>query len=267
VYLTAKSAEARHFLLDDLTSEKLAGLKETGFFPAFVLESSPGNLQAVLNARKPKLAADELEKDAANRVFREINQKFGDKNISGALHPFRLPGTWNWKLNRRLPDGNPPGVALLEAESKIIFCQKTEILFQEKIKEAKKEIENRPHRTGEAAKRETVRTDSFVPAEVAYHKLNEDLNNQFGSPDDYSSRDARLALALRVLGHSQEEVQNALETEAWQIRPPQKQKDHNWADYAKRTAAYAYGERGDIKYEKLRSWKEKYKKIVGGGGV
>ena len=68
------SRDKHHILVDDLTSEKLKQLKEDGYRPACVVESSPGSFQAILTV--PKLGDDpEMEREAANRLTKLLNER------------------------------------------------------------------------------------------------------------------------------------------------------------------------------------------------
>lgn len=91
-------SDAFHFIvLDDLTPETRARFLSDGFKPAYVQETSKDNFQAVLRVRK---GSGKDEQRAANALVRELNQKYGDPEFTGAIHPFRIPGFANKKPGR-----------------------------------------------------------------------------------------------------------------------------------------------------------------------
>lgn len=110
IFVTPLDPAAWHVLADDLTADGLATIKARGYAPAAVLETSPGNHQAVL--KLPKSAAD---KEAVNRWFKDLNRDLGDAKITGLTHPFRLAGFENRKDKHQQPDGRFPFVRLVEA--------------------------------------------------------------------------------------------------------------------------------------------------------
>lgn len=111
VYVTPLEPGTRYALVDDLDGPGLASLRERGYMPATVVETSPGNFQAVLKVRG--------EKDAANAWFRDMNRDVGDANITGLAHPFRLAGFENRKEKHLQADGRYPWVKLHEAVNRL----------------------------------------------------------------------------------------------------------------------------------------------------
>ncbi|MDR2352350.1 MAG: RepB family DNA primase [Deltaproteobacteria bacterium] len=269
IFLTARSKDRYHMLVDDLTYEMLHRLKAEGFLPVVIIESSTKNLQAILNIRKPKPSFDVTEDEiakAANFLFRHINKNFGDRNISGVIHPFRWPGTWNWKPKRRLSNGNAPEVLLIESKEVISFCKKSEDLFLEKLIELKNEnVTYFAKLKEENMKRKKVGFNlSFISPDDAFCALYEDANKGFNFPDDYSKRDAHIAVKLRVLGFTKEQIRFTLLTLAKKVRPLAKQDSHDWAKYAELTAEYVFSLEGSKKTSELSKFKDIYLSIVKG---
>lgn len=94
VYYTPLSDEKHHILIDDMTRDSLKKLQEDGYRPAVVLESSPGNYQCLLTI--PQLGS-EFDRDVGNRISEPLNREYGDKKLSGCIHPHRAPGFENRK--------------------------------------------------------------------------------------------------------------------------------------------------------------------------
>ena len=99
------SRDRHHILVDDLTLDNLKQLKEDGYHPSCVIESSPGNFQAILTV--PKLEdKPEIDREAANRLTKRLNDCYGDPKLSGAIHAHRLPPFRNFKPKHRQEDGD-----------------------------------------------------------------------------------------------------------------------------------------------------------------
>ncbi|KJW92248.1 mobilization protein, partial [Enterobacter asburiae] len=113
LYYTPLSDKKHHILIDDMNREKLERLIRDGYRPAVVLESSPGNYQAIITVPKLGTAHD---KDVGNRLSDALNREYGDPKLSGAIHPHRAPGYENRKPKHQREDGSYPEVRLLKAE-------------------------------------------------------------------------------------------------------------------------------------------------------
>ena len=143
VYFTPLSDRMHHILIDDLDAHRLAKLQRDGFSPAVVIETSPGNFQAIINV--PKVSDDEeINRQIDNRLTSTLNWPnipdarkiladtlatgdekairlaknlvtrveniggglgYGDRMISGGKHPHRIPGYSNNKEKNLLADG------------------------------------------------------------------------------------------------------------------------------------------------------------------
>ncbi len=120
LYYTPLSNTKHHILIDDMNREKLERLIRDGYQPASVLESSPGNYQAIITV--PKLGTHH-DKDVGNRLAERLNREYGDSKLSGCIHPHRAPGYKNRKPKHQREDGSYPEVRLLKAERR--ECVKT----------------------------------------------------------------------------------------------------------------------------------------------
>lgn len=111
VFITPLEEGVHHVLIDDLKSDGLASLTSRGYAPAVVLETSPGNHQAVLKVAAPKAATNEW--------FKDLNRDIGDDRIVGLSHPLRLAGFQNRKEKHQAKDGRFPFVRLVEAVNRL----------------------------------------------------------------------------------------------------------------------------------------------------
>jgi hypothetical protein len=114
VFVTPIDQAVHHVLVDDLSADRLKALRAEGYAPAVVLESSPGNHQAVL-----KVPVHAAPKEAVNELFKDMNRARGDEKITGLIHPFRLAGFENRKTKHQQPDGRFPFVQVVEAVNRM----------------------------------------------------------------------------------------------------------------------------------------------------
>jgi hypothetical protein len=254
LYYTPLSTTKHHILVDDMSREKLERLVGAGFKPAVVLESSPGNFQAVLTVAK---LGTPYDREIGNRLSLFLNREYGDPNLSGAIHPHRAPGYTNRKPSRQLPDGSYPEVKLLRAEARecdrsLAFCR--ELLAEREAADARGRS-NPPVAAPPSA-------EPAATAVAAYYEHLRDVTARFGGDSaNYSRVDSMIALRLRATGHAPDDIAGALERCAPTIRPPEKQGSHQWQDYARRTVAYALGPAGDQQLEKTRRYHEQWRQM------
>ena len=119
VYVTPIDPAAHHVLIDDLKAADLARLRADGYQPAVVLESSPGNHQAVVKVGR------DVPEAAANEWFKALNRELGDERITGLRHPFRLAGFQNRKPKYEAA-GQYPFVTVVEAANRL--CQRARVV-------------------------------------------------------------------------------------------------------------------------------------------
>jgi hypothetical protein len=96
IYLTPISDQHHYIVLDDTDADRLQQMHQrTGITPAYIQESSPGNLQAIIIADKNPDAPH--EQSNANYLVQGLNKAYGDPHFTGVIHPFRLAGFANAK--------------------------------------------------------------------------------------------------------------------------------------------------------------------------
>jgi hypothetical protein len=98
-------------LVDDLTKDAILSMKETGFNPALIVETSPANYQAWLKY------PEHLSKEVSTAAARTLAEKFGgDRGAADWRHFGRLAGFTNRKAKHINADtGLYPFVRLIEA--------------------------------------------------------------------------------------------------------------------------------------------------------
>lgn len=264
LYYTPLSDRKHHILIDDMSREKLEKLVQDGYKPAAVLESSPGNYQAILTV--PKLGTPH-DKDVGNRLAENLNREYGDPKLSGCIHPHRAPGYENRKPKHQREDGSYPEVRLLKAERR--ECVKTLALasqidaeYQRQAAEKAQEATQRARQpVGRAKSAQELGGASGGVAEAYQRHYRDVLKRQKGGEVDLSRVDAMIAVRLRVTGHAQADIEGALRQCAPASRP--KEEGRDWGDYAQRTARYSYSAAGDRQAAELGKYRQQWEKLEG----
>ena len=169
-------------LVDDLNAEAIRRMKATGFDPAVVVETSPGNFQAWL--KHPRVLPKQLSTAAARSLAHQFG---GDLGAADWRHFGRLSGYTNRKLKYVQENGLYPFVKLIEASGKHYLEGER---FLEPIEEKLRE---------EARERERFRST------VSVYRGPESLKNidSFRSNPRYGGDGTRidLAYAIYALSH------------------------------------------------------------------
>ncbi|MGH7840939.1 MAG: DNA-primase RepB domain-containing protein [Candidatus Binataceae bacterium] len=111
-------------LIDDLSAEATAAMKESGFQPALVVETSPDNFQAWLN--HGRIIFDHL---ISTQAAKELARRFGgDPSSADWRHFGRLAGFTNQKPERRLESGLQPFVRLREYTGRLYIAAENFLL-------------------------------------------------------------------------------------------------------------------------------------------
>lgn len=252
IYYTPLSEKKHHILIDDMTAEAVNKLRVDGYKAAALIQSSPGNFQCILTI--PKLGT-EFDRDVGNRLTEMLNREYGDKKLSGCIHPHRAPGFQNRKPKHQREDGSFPEVKLLEAIRQ--ECPKALELSKKLNAEIAQATSASRQRAAQFAREQKNQNRPGSP--VAAYQAH--LNNirQHLTIEDASRVDSMIALRMRATGHSQEAVRNTIEECAPAMRESSERRD--WKSYAHRTAAYAFGVAGDRDLSRNEKYIEHWKKI------
>jgi|SRR5208282_2120027 len=101
-------------LVDDLSVDAIARMKDLGFQPALVVETSSQNFQVWLNHGRT------LERSMSSCAAKELAKHFGgDLSSADWRHFGRLAGFTNRKPERLLPNGLAPFVRLFHCDGRI----------------------------------------------------------------------------------------------------------------------------------------------------
>jgi hypothetical protein len=208
-------------LVDDLKTGRLIQMEESGFTPAVVIETSPGNFQAWL--KHP----EQLRKEVGTAAARALAEKFGgDRGAADWRHYGRLAGFTNRKT--RYYDANTglyPFVKLIQATGALYPAA------EEFLAKVRAELEER-HRM------EQQRRMAFSAASCAavgsVHERFKSIN-EFRSDPKYDGDGTRidLAFAIYALSHGANtvDVESAIRTRDLSHKGSEKRQ----ADYIERT--------------------------------
>lgn len=256
LYYTPLSDKRHHILVDDMSREKVERFIGDGYKPAVLMESSPGNYQAILTV--PKLGT-EHDRHIANRLAERLNKEYGDPNLSGAIHPHRAPAFANHKPERQKEDGTYPEVRLIKAERR--ECEKTLEMSREIDAQYKQQAKERVIRLEREPVRErvTFEGEAIERAVEVYQRHHRDVMKRQGAEADLSRVDSMVAIRMRVTGHSQEEIAGALRKCASAMR--EQPEAHDWDDYAERTVSYAFSPKGDQQAAELGRYRNHWKRL------
>jgi hypothetical protein len=252
--------------VDDLTPEHLKQLKDDGYSPACVIESSPDNFQAIITVLSEE-GDSSKDRDAANRLTKELNLKYGDPKLSGSVHGHRLPPFPNKKPKHQREDGTYPDTALVEANGG--FCWKAGKELKV-IHASLKEAEEHAKRAAERV--HFGRSTGASDPNGAYWAHYRDIAAKLTGPMDYSRLDAMIGVRLRATDHSRSDVQSAIETNAPAMRRENmaeseyaaKYKNRDWKRYAAETVEkFVFGPRGAVQFEKALDYRSLYMRFEG----
>jgi hypothetical protein len=227
IYIRPKGEHALT-MVDDLTAAALEGMEHSGFTPAVIVETSPGNFQAWLNHGKV------LPREVSSAAARDLAQKFdGDRGSADWRHYGRLAGFTNRKEKHRQQDGQFPFVRLIHSGGDVYPAAADFIgEVEAKLESARENAERLRQRAGNGAWRRHATVKTI---------------DDFRRDPRYSGDGNRVDLAYAVYalshGASDEQVRNAIASRDLSHKGNEKRQ----ADYIERTihkALLAYRDRG-----------------------
>jgi RepB DNA-primase from phage plasmid len=186
-------------LIDDLKREGIQKMKDAGFHPALVVETSPHNFQAWVNHGQV------LEQSVRGAASKRLAQMFdGDPSAAAHNHLGKLSGFTNRKEIHRSAEGKYPWVHLVEANGQPYQRAKEFIVgIEEELREGKVE--------------EQRRTRSYVPGSTlpgltGALKTIDDFRRDPRYGSDQHSVDFAYAMYARARGVDRGEVAAAIAT-------------------------------------------------------
>ncbi|ABM40055.1 hypothetical protein Pnap_4637 (plasmid) [Polaromonas naphthalenivorans CJ2] len=257
---TPLSADKHYLLIDAMSQAKLDQLLQDGYRPAVVLQSSPERFQALITVKKFGAFNDD---EVGRQLARQLNTEYGNPDLlGGCIQPHPAPGYVDRQSTLRQADGACWEVRLLQAER--CECAKTlEIALRisaEKGQQAApqgKEAVKAVTPSGHTPQPDPALALATAAALDAYWRHYRDvLSRHTAGRVNLSRVDSMIAVRLRVTGHAQEAIADALRLCAPGIRETLETRD--WLAYARRAARFAFSAAGDLQAAELevhrRAW-------------
>lgn len=103
IYVTPIDKNHHYILVDDMRHDAMLELQsKEQIKPCLIQQTSDDNYQAVIKIHKEiNNLSEKQEQSAANLLVKKLNQKYGDEQLTGVIHPFRLAGFSNRKKGRK----------------------------------------------------------------------------------------------------------------------------------------------------------------------
>ena len=210
-YITPLSADTHYILIDDINSPEKREKSEI-YAAALVIESSPGNRQAVLKIKANPDPA--IARRAANACAARINAECGDPAVRNGEQAWRMPGFANNKPKHRTPDGSAPEVTILSARGG--YCDHAQHIYNEEVARLRELQHQQPapqQHEAPAAVRGDIPTSEKnhrgIPWTDLYREHGADLAKRIKGIAS-RSLDYALACRLRAMGYSDGEATRIL---------------------------------------------------------
>jgi hypothetical protein len=150
------SGEHQFSLVDDVSEANIEVMKRSGFHPAAIVETSPGNFQGWLNHGRP------LPKELGTAAARALAEQFGgDIKAADWRHFGRLAGFTNQKEKHRQASGLFPYVRLTEAAGGVYpraetFLSGVERRFQAEQQSRRERLAALPRSSSEESRMKSI---------------------------------------------------------------------------------------------------------------
>jgi RepB DNA-primase from phage plasmid len=209
-------------LVDDLSRDSLIAMKQAGFAPAVVIETSPGNYQAWL--KHP----ERLSKEMGTAVARRLAERFGgDPGAADWRHFGRLAGFTNRKAKyRNTETGLHPFVKLIQAQG-AVYPQADGFLAE--VRSAIEEERKREQR------RRSIQPMRVLPRSTELKSI-----DSFRTDPKYRGDGNRIDLAYAIYAVSRGTGEAEIEAAIRSRDLSHKGGEHRQADYVQRTIKKAF---------------------------
>jgi hypothetical protein len=267
LYFTPMSKQYHLVMIDDTSPERIAQMRQAGYEPAYVQQSSPKSWQALLKFERIEPVSDphldakhkSVEYRAVVALAQELNDRYGDPELQNIIQPHRIPGTPNPKAKYRGEDGRYPEVTIVEASG--TFCTAGRDRLEElmRIEQAKDdELAAALAQSGNGQGNGKT-MDVGNKGGALYDAFRQDIEKKVlkGPATELSHLDSMIALRMRAVGLSQAEIARIIET-----CTERDGRRHVWSEYATRTAEYAFGFKGTRDLERYARYVKGWQKIA-----
>lgn len=262
---TPLSEGVHHVLVGAMGQAQLDRLLLEGYRPAAVLQITPERFEAIINVEKLGYPHDEA---VGRRLAEQLNLDYGNPALRGCIQPHPAPGFADRQRALAQADGASWEVRLVTAQrcecpraralaleiSADISAEDRPQLGQEIVKAAA-----HPERTPQPG---PALASATAAALEAYGWNYQDvLSRHPRGRVDLSRVDSTIAVRLRVTGHAQQAIEDAVRLCAPVIR--QKPQARDWPAYAQRAARFAFSAAGDLQAAVLEEHRQELEMLEG----
>lgn len=245
--ICVRPADKNTVLVDGLNQNQLQRMKNAGYEPAAVVETSPQNYQAWV-----RLTDKPIDNQLATAISKGMAKHFeADRNITETPRFGLLSGFTNQKPEHTTATDLKPSVLCVEASGQIASKgEETIQTISERLKQQKAEAEKESRlkqaveATGYASKRYPIQT---------YQKEFKGLQERYGAYLNTSKADTEICTSMAKQGFTASQLEKALE----QASPEQAIRNVNGeTDYSKNTVKAIFEThevKQDIEQSKSRS--------------
>jgi len=195
---------------DDLSRGIITKMKEAGFAPAVLIESSPDNFHGWVRVSKPY---NPIPAPVATAICKNIAFQYGgDTNSADWRHYGRLAGFTNQKPVHIQENGRYPFVLLSDSNGEL--STRANDLIAEAIVKHEQRVKEQKERQAKAAatlaKTSRGQAGRDSPGEY-FRKQLSGLRRRYGVNLDASKADWMIVLKMIAIGYSEPQIREALE--------------------------------------------------------
>jgi hypothetical protein len=220
IYIRPKG-EHNLSLVDDLSRDAVIAMKQTGFAPAAVIETSPGNFQAWVKHPEP------LGKELGTAAARKLAERFGgDSGAADWRHFGRLAGFTNRKQKYRDAEtGLHPFVKLIDAPG-VVYTEGDRFIAEVKAAFEKERRDREQRRTA---------VQPIAARATALRSI-----DSFRADPRYGGDGSRVDLAYAIYAASRGVAETEIEAAIRSRNLSHKGSERRQAEYVERTIRKAF---------------------------
>jgi hypothetical protein len=243
VFFTPISEGRHHIVIRGMTTPDLDRLEADGYRPAYVANAAPWLFEAVINVEK---LGSPFDAEVGERLATRLNEVYGDRQAAAGIERHRAPGFTNFLMAPHRAGDPFPLVTIARAQRR--DCPQAHKLSREIEADVRRAAETAKAATAAnsiGATTLTARLDQACAAttnsaERLYARHYRDLTASLDDRRrvDPSRVDLMIAIRLRVTGHSEEHIFEAIAAGATKVAANNNRA--NVSTYARRAAKAAF---------------------------
>jgi len=204
IFIRPKGSQG-YIFFDDLSIRTVQRMKDDGYSPALLVESSPLNYHGWL-----KISNNEISNEITTIICKEIAVKYGgDIDSADWRHYGRLAGFTNQKPEHINNNGKYPFVLLAEANGKI--CDKSTDLLESATRKLIQSEKEKIERQKQLKDSIVLVPKNLQPANAFFKTKLDKLYLQYGKNLDASRADWMIVTTMLRLGYSELSIKTAME--------------------------------------------------------